>query len=386
MEKKIFSVTRTIAVNVIVFLILLFIVNWACGIYLERAASEKRHSLPNYAGDVAYAKEIFNDYHSVAHTYTPFVGWQMLPYQGKTVTIDEHGWRTHPAMNDTNDSMVVRFFGGSTMWGEGSDDANTIPALFNETFPELTVHNHGQLAYNSRQNLDALISLYSKGESADVVIFYDGVNDAAFLCPADISQLPGHRLVPMFKRKLFGGKKQVALDILNNLFTENILIVVRQFDTVTGREASLYNCVDTDKGRTIAEMMLRNWEMAHQLVTNQGGKFFAVLQPVSFIGSPKTDYLKLDSELGKSFREVYYHLKLMIQQKNYPWIIDMTDAFDGDEYIYIDFCHVSGNGNRIIADRLASVFRNQTGSHIEFLPVRKSGKLNSLVSRNSARK
>lgn len=380
MGKKIFSVLRTITVNILVFLLLLIIVNWACGIYLERAASEKRHNLPNYADNVGYAEEIFNDYHSVGHTYKPFVGWQMLPYQGKTVTINEQGLRSHPVINRNEDSVVVRFFGGSTMWGEGSDDSHTIPALFNKVFPELTVYNHGQLAYNSRQNLDALISVYNQGEEADVVVFYDGVNDAAFLCPADITQLPGHRLVPMFKRKLFGGKKQVALDILNNLFTENIFIVIRQFDTVTGREPSLYDCVDSEKGRLIAEMMLRNWEMAHELVSNRGGTFIAILQPVSFIGSPKLDYLDLDNELGKNFREVYYHLKLMIQQKNYPWIIDMTDAFDGDEYIYIDFCHVSENGNRIIADRLASAFRNQTDSHMELLPVRKPVKLNRLVS------
>ena len=30
-------------------------------------------------------------------------------------------------------------------------------------------------------------------------------------------------------------------------------------------------------------------------------------------------------------------------------IHDFTDAFDIDEYIYIDSCHVNGRGNQIIA-------------------------------------
>jgi len=32
--------------------------------------------------------------------------------------------------------------------------------------------------------------------------------------------------------------------------------------------------------------------------------------------------------------------------------IDLTNSFDIDEEIYLDFCHVSPNGNAIIADRL----------------------------------
>lgn len=381
MRNKIYPILKTIGVNLIVFLFLLMITNWACGIYLKKAAEEKRHQLPNYNNDPEYAKAIFEDYHSVAHTYKPFVEWQMLPYRGKTLTINNEGLREHPGTTESGDSGTVRFFGGSTMWGEGSDDTHTIPALFNKELPSYTVFNHGQLAYNTRQSLDALISLYNRGEKADVVVFYDGVNDAAFLCPAEIDKLPAHRLVPMFESKIFGGKRQVAFTILNNLFTENVFILIRHLRNIGERKPAMYDCVDTGKGKMVAEMMISNWEIAHDLVASRGGRFIAVLQPVAYVGSPRVDHLELDKELGENFHEVYYHLKLLIQQRQYPWILDLTDAFDGNEYIYIDFCHVTENGNQIIASKLSSVLREQTAS----APEVKSELTKSFASARAAR-
>ena len=34
---------------------------------------------------------------------------------------------------------------------------------------------------------------------------------------------------------------------------------------------------------------------------------------------------------------------------------DLTSVFDRDEYIYVDYAHVSPNGNRYAAERILSV-------------------------------
>ena len=177
---KVLRILKFIAINVVTFLVLLFIVNWLVGIYLKRTQTT-RDALPNYDNDREHAKAIFRDYNSIKHEYYPFVGWKMLKYKGPTTTIDENGYRLHTSRANGKPQRTVHFFGGSTMWGEGSDDEHTIPALYNTRFPTDTVVNHGQLAYNTRQEVDALISLYSKKINPDLVVFYDGVNDAAFL-------------------------------------------------------------------------------------------------------------------------------------------------------------------------------------------------------------
>ena len=356
------KVIKIIAINLISFAVLLAIINWACGIYINRGAQPGRDKLPNYADNPEHAKQVFRDYNAVKHQYEPFVGWKCLPYKGKTVTISREGERTHN--NDktaTPNAKVVHFFGGSTMWGEGSDDQHTIPALINKENPAYEVYNHAQLAYNTRQELDALISLYSKNKKADLVIFYDGVNDAAFLCPREIKQLPAHRLVPMYREKLYVGKSAMVKEMVSKIFFDDILKVVHKVTYKPTPENSPYDCLSTPgKAEEIAEIMMKNWELAHEIVTARGGKFIAILQPAAFIGKPKTDHLELDEELGKNFQAVYQQIKTKISERKHPWIYDLSDRFDGDDYIFIDFCHVSPNGNEIMAREISNLVRNET--------------------------
>jgi hypothetical protein len=351
---KFLHLLKVVAINLISFLVLLIIVNWACG-FMLKSTQATRDQLPNYEKDREHAKDVFKDYNSIQHQYYPFVGWKTRPYNGKTTHINEKGDRVHTASSSGKSEKIVRFFGGSTMWGEGSDDEHTIPALFNKQFPSYAVTNHAQLAYNSRQELDALITLYARNQKADLVIFYDGVNDAAFLCPKEINDLPSHRLVPMFREKLYVGNMKYVKEAFYKFFLENIIRVVRKYSDQSKKE-SPYDCLsDPNKAEEIAEIMMKNWELAHEIVTSRGGKFVAVLQPAAFVGKPRTDHLKLDEDLKANFAEVYRRLKLKIGQRNHPWIYDLSDKFDRDEYIYIDFCHVSPNGNEIMAKAIGDV-------------------------------
>lgn len=360
---KVLGAIKFIVINLAVFAILLLIVNWACGIYLKKSNRVNRAELPNFRENYEHAKAVFADYHRVQHRYEPFVGWKTLPYKGKTTTISKSGLRTHePERSENTEKQVIRFFGGSTMWGEGSDDQHTIPALFNKLQPEYNVYNHGQLAYNTRQELDQLISVYARNERSDIVIFYDGVNDAAFLCPNVIDELPAHRLVPMYRDKLYTPKSAIVKDIAADVFIGNIMGVIQKYRTLPYPETSLYNCAgNPDKAEAVAEMMMKNWEMANQIVTARNGKFIAVLQPAAYIGEPRTDHLDLDVELGKNFQEVYSRLKKKIAERNHPWIVDLSGSFNGDNYVFIDFCHVSPNGNEIIAREISDAVERAEG-------------------------
>lgn len=352
---KITKIIKFAVINIAVFAVLLVGLNWVCGRYLQKTSKSNRAELPNYQSNLEHAKAVFTDYNRIQHQYEPFVGWKTLPYRGKTTHISKAGLRTHDGDKAHSDEQrVVRFFGGSTMWGEGSDDQHTIPALFNKLNPGFKVFNHGQLAYNTRQELDALISTYAREEKTDLVIFYDGVNDAAFLCPEVINDLPAHRLVPMYREKLYVSGTTMLKEVLNKIFIENILAVIQKLSNNSTGQGSLYDCTtDSRKAEAIAEMMIKNWEMAHEIVTKRNGEFLAVLQPAAFIGKPRTDHLQLDEELGKNFELIYSLLRKKIAERKHPWIIDLSHAFDNNDYIFIDFCHVSPNGNEIIAQEIS---------------------------------
>ncbi len=357
---KIARVLKFIVINIAVFAILLIGLNWACGVYLQKTGKSNRADLPNYSQDREPARAVFADYNRIQHHYEPFTAWKTRPYTGTTTNISSDGLRVVPRdPSDSPDKKVVRFFGGSTMWGEGSDDQHTIPALFKKLNPQYEVYNHGQLAYNSRQELDELISVYAKNEKTDIVIFYDGVNDAAFLCPREITDLPAHRLVPMYREKLYTGKFSLVSELALKLFADDILNLIHKVTYRPTPQNSPYDCTQNPaKAEAIADMMIKNWEMAQQIVTARGGEFYAVLQPAAFISHPRTDHLELDEELGRNFEEIYKRLKEKIDARKHPWILDLSSAFDGDEYIFIDFCHVSPNGNEIIAREVSEIVDN----------------------------
>lgn len=347
---------RFIAFNLILVTLLLAATNYFAGLYLKFTAGPSRAELPNYASNRALARQIFQEYNSLTFQYEPFVGWKTRPFQGKTTTIGPDGLReTRQSSSNPSNVPTIRFFGGSTLWGEGADDEHTIPALFESANPEYKVYNHGQLAYNSRQNLDALISLYEESKPSDIVVFYDGVNDAAFLCPSGID-VPGHRLVPMFRKRLYTGEIELMKSGASKIFVDNILRLVARFKHEDATR--LYDCLsDPSKAEAIADFMIKNWEMAHELVSGNGGRFIAILQPAAFVGNPRTDHLQFEPEFKKNFARVYELMSKKLKSRHYSWVYDLTDSFDGNEYIYIDFCHVSPNGNAIIARKLGEILQ-----------------------------
>ena len=41
--------------------------------------------------------------------------------------------------------------------------------------------------------------------------------------------------------------------------------------------------------------------------------------------------------------------------------MDLRDAVDRDEYLYIDWCHLSPDGNKLVAERISQGLAARTG-------------------------
>jgi hypothetical protein len=162
----------------------------------------------------------------------------------------------------------------------------------------------------------------------------------------------------MYREKLYTRKSAIIKELTFDIFVKHSLSVIQKISRQE-TENSLYDCaVNADKAEAVAEMMMKNWEMAHEIVTSRNGQFIAVLQPAAFIGNPRTDHLELDEELGKNFQEIYKRVKQKIADRKHPWIVDLSAKFDSDDYVFIDFCHVSPNGNEIIAREISNAVSN----------------------------
>jgi len=252
----------------------------------------------------------------------------------------------------------VRFFGGSAMWGTGSDDRGTIPAIFNRLHPEAQAFNYGERGLDSRQNVERLVNLLALRRPAELVVFYDGVNDIAALCRND-TRLNGHG-----QENQIGNKLDVGGGVRGLLWERTFDLVARTRRAVSGApESGVYDCAkDPARARAVADVVVRDWQIARTLALASCARFITVLQPVAYIGRPRLGQIvdnpaapkDLESfkDLGQQFRAVYPLWQRLAGQPGMRWLYDFTGAFDGNTLTYIDYVHVSQAGNEIIARRL----------------------------------
>jgi len=329
--------------------------------------------LPNYEGRYDEMFQHFRETTDVPLNYEPSIGWSRGEFSGETIMIDRAGNRVHqPLETVAEDTPKVHIFGGSTVWGTGVVDNETLPAFY-QNFAKIPVVNKGETAFISRQTLLSFVNLLSTGEEMNGVVFYDGVNDVQYGCRVEL-EVNQHSRTQVFADRIQRGgisaspsrefqRYLVALfwGGIQELTAEVADIIEDSRDRPTP-DSSMVCDNDADRAQRVAEALIANWEIAHDLAEARGIEFMAVLQPVSFIGNPRLDHIQptLDAELGKQYRAVYPRIQQLIEERNYDWIQVYTPVLnDPDMYFYIDFCHVSGNGNQRIARRLYRDTLNQ---------------------------
>jgi lysophospholipase L1-like esterase len=316
---------------------------------------DKRAALPVYE-DQEYALQIFRDQKGRIKDYVPYVEWRHSPFASQTLNVDESGYRVHNVGRDNAPNAVtIGFFGGSTMWGTGVDDDGTIAAQFDAITQGYDVTNYGERGYTTLQNLIDLVTLINQGRAPMVVVFYEGFNDVWVHCDYAVTErLNSH----MEERRM-----QSALDRTERedyLYNTIIAPLVDFTTRVTGssnvpHKAACSN--DPERANAVAEMFVRTLEMAQTLVDATGGRFYAALQPHAYFGSPRVDHLDLVGQRHDGQRAEFAAVYPLIVQKmgarGHDWFIDLSQALDGEENLFIDHAHITARGNELIARLIA---------------------------------
>jgi lysophospholipase L1-like esterase len=273
---------------------------------------------------------IYTEELQLPRDYAPFRTWKRSAYVGRTHSYDKHGSRIHkPLTPKQSMPRTVGFFGGSTVEGFGVDDQGTIPALFDRLTSDCVARNHGVYSYNSRQSLETFIDLLNSGIRPDIAVFYDGINDVTESCKGAFSP--------------------------NTHSQES---VIRERLGMNPLPGNLTCDIDTERARLAAQVLVENWRHARAIAEQNNIEFLAILQPVVFVGHARTDHVAfrelgvVDSPLKSQYMAVYPIVKQKMKILNLPWMLDLTDALDGDAMYYTDFAHLSADGNQVIAERI----------------------------------
>ena len=119
------------------------------------------------------------------YVYDDYVLFKERPCKGKYVNVTEAAFRMGKDQgpwppNPTNFNLFM--FGGSTTFGSGLPDAQTVPSCLQEALAARTgrrvcVYNFGCSYYHSTQERITFERLLCRGHRPDMVVFLDGMND-----------------------------------------------------------------------------------------------------------------------------------------------------------------------------------------------------------------
>lgn len=355
---------KLIMINFLVLFVLIIIANLVAiliykGYKNTNEYKDSRAKLANYE-DIEWSDQHFEELREISAEYQSYIGWRMQKFSGQTISIDEQGVRQTPQHHkvDKKSNKVV-FLGGSTTWGVGTNDSTTIPAFFSQIAEgKFETVNYGEHSYRAFQSYLFFMSKLNEGLAPDIVISYDGVNEKAGF---NINHKPSSHSREEQIRNVMKGQdanleEQKAMSFTHFLFGP-IKVLIAKLKKNNPSAATKNEDENKDqRSEEVAKAMLDAWMASKFISEKNGALFFCVLQPNALIGSPNLEHLNINPEREEMYKKLYSMVFKLLKTPQYSELsnnfIDLTHVLDGEDQYYIDFCHLSPNGNKVIADSL----------------------------------
>lgn len=321
---------------------------------------DPRQFLPNYENH-EWASDVFKEFHSIKVEYNDYYTWRRSDFNGKTINITD-GKRLTIQSNTISDlDTNVLFFGGSTIWGSGLSDDYTIPSFFSQISKRKS-YNYGETAFIARQSLAYLNDLYINKEvdnsKRNIIIFNDGANDIMLRCRTYVKKLETHRQKQIRSRLDGGDQSSLNFNHLLKPFIDLMTEFKNKAYLMYKSDLDTYDCdKNIEKAELIAQTLIDTWIQANKIAESNDDDFIAVLQPIIYLGSAKSEHLVevMDLEtdyIKKQFESVYPIVIQKISKLDNFNFIDFTSIYDHDSFMYIDCCHVGPEGSKLYAKKL----------------------------------
>ena len=258
--------------------------------------------------------------------------------------------------------------GGSTTWGTGAPDGQTIPSylakLLNSWGVDTQVRNLGESAFVSTQEVVYLMRELQSGRRPDIVIFYDGANDAA---AAEFwPENPGtHHNLTGIRNRVERNENAVVHLLRSTALNRAAQFILRRIGPNGTKSGNLVNTTDIPRlGERAANIWLGNYNMTEALGQAYGFVPVFIFQPSLTVGEKPLDASEegfAATKSGKGVRkEMRKAVRQHLQEEGAPaGIYDLSDVFAGvADPIYIDSVHITGKGNQLVAERLFEIVTN----------------------------
>ena len=293
---------------------------------------------------------------SRSHSYEPFTQHKERPYEGRYVNVAPHGYRVSDPdapWPPPKENVTVFLFGGSTAFGMGLPDNQTIGSCLERQLSEsldrkVHLYNFGRGYYYSSQERALFTKLLAEGNVPDVAAFFDGLNDFILAEPAYTARL----------MKVMDGETEVP-EILGQLPLVRAARAAGNWMSVRpGAPPNVRAPATEERVARVIDRYLINKKMIKALGEEFGVKTIFIWQPVP---TYKYDiaYHRFTSNSpwrdgsGERTRRGYEYFAELLREgdpdPHFLWLADIQE--DLRESLYVDQVHYTGAMSRLIAER-----------------------------------
>jgi hypothetical protein len=280
------------------------------------------------------------------YIYQPWVGFSERVFHSERLNVDEampmptrRTWQNSD--RGERPPLVIWTFGGSTMFGWGVPDDETIAShlakTLARTLPErsVTVINYGHSYFFSSQELALFQTLLRRGERCDFAVFLDGLNDAFSNALEDVPAF-NERMRSAFEKEQRRNPTAETYIWISPEFPPLKLLASIQRRVVQRRIAATIPLPTYDPVRKYQ----LNMAAEAALGSTQGIKTLFFWQPV-----PGDPHYAPQRELAGKIRQ-------SVHSNTFHFVADLFSGIDPAE-VYVDYHHYGDTACERVAEVIA---------------------------------
>ncbi len=306
--------------------------------------------------------QLLLDTRRIPQVYDSYTQFKEPAYKSKYVNVSPVGFRVSKNQGQwpvSGNQLTIFMFGGSTTFGYGVSDDQTIPSHLQEflgtrILRPVRVYNFGRCAYFSVQERIFLEKLILDGHIPDLVIFLDGLNDFVHVngepgYTPDLAKFMLERDVPLSKRIA------LALPLAKPFLALPEDIDGKKASSTTNRE-------DVDRENSLQRVIGRyraNKEIAESICRGFNITPLFVWQPIPLYAYDRKyhifsefNYNEFAPHVEPGFRLMAQVVKSESMGDDFLWLGDMQQNLK--EPVYVDAFHYNGKMSKLIAERIGT--------------------------------
>ena len=302
--------------------------------------------------------------------FNPWTTFMLAPVTGVNLNVIVDPLINHRAtpieenqsVSRTDNVITIWCFGGSTLYGFGVPDDQTISSHLGRVLGNLDkskqyqIVNFGQPYWYSSVEVAGFGALLRSGRKPDIVLFLDGLNDMANLVAGRTTPYFTDRANAAWERTRSDARRLISWITVNESFpiTRILRFVESQTGSISTSDA-VFRRTTSMTSDEVVRVYLTNIKMANALSDAFGVQAHFFLQPVPWYGKYVSKKVSRSFPFGNRDIAIDAYDKIISFHSKQANAHSLHDALYVQKSPFVDNFHYSDTSNRLLAKKIAEV-------------------------------